>query len=437
MIREGDTVIVRMHDDESSHMLHVRGEQKLFKKRLVVDSLIGAPYGSVFQIDGMTLTRVHEDQQGLDELEVAAEEETNAGKAKVRKGDNSNYNDTNTSQKMTIAQIEKLKESGVSGNQIIQSLIANSDTWGAKTDFAQEKWLKKKQQKYIKRMRIIETTPLSLCEVYHTKSRDKVCGLRHDSLAQLISHSGAHAGCRALVVESCVGLVVGSIAARMQGAGSILALYTGQQPHFELVDALNLCDEAASVIQPFPSTELAAAVADIEAHGFAAASAAPPPYVPPVVEGAEGADRVAMEPQRVTKAHNKTGRKAEDIDRVRHQLRLGANSLIIACRYNILPILKLALRMLMPSSPFVLYCEFVEPLVECYLHLIQQGLAIRVSTSDTWMREFQTLPGRVHPQMYMSTSSGYILSGVYVGRQQAPSAAPSSGEAQAKRRKTD
>jgi len=130
MIREGDTVIVRMHDDESSHMLHVRGEQKLFKKRLVVDSLIGAPYGAIFQIDGMALTRVLDDQQGLDEVEAAVgvegeEASAESGKAKVRKGDNSNYNDTNTSQKMTIAQIEKLKDAGVSGNEIIQSLIAN------------------------------------------------------------------------------------------------------------------------------------------------------------------------------------------------------------------------------------------------------------------------------------------------------------------------
>jgi hypothetical protein len=31
------------------------------------------------------------------------------------------------------------------------------------------------------------------------------------------------------------------------------------------------------------------------------------------------------------------------------------------------------------------------------------------------MREFQTLPGRVRPDMFMSTSGGYILSGIYVG----------------------
>jgi len=31
------------------------------------------------------------------------------------------------------------------------------------------------------------------------------------------------------------------------------------------------------------------------------------------------------------------------------------------------------------------------------------------------MREFQTLPGRVHPEMHMTTSAGFILSGIYVG----------------------
>jgi hypothetical protein len=39
----------------------------------------------------------------------------------------------------------------------------------------------------------------------------------------------------------------------------------------------------------------------------------------------------------------------------------------------------------------------------------------RLVLSDTWCRDFQTLPGRVRPDMYMSTSGGFILTGVYVG----------------------
>jgi len=80
-----------------------------------------------------------------------------------------------------------------------------------------------------------------------------------------------------------------------------------------------------------------------------------------------------------------------------------------------LPILKQALQLLTPSSPFVIYHEFLEPLVDCYLYLQEEGVALRLSLSDSWLREFQTLPGRMRPEMYMTTSGGYILTGTYVG----------------------
>ena len=43
-------------------------------------------------------------------------------------------------------------------------------------------------------------------------------------------------------------------------------------------------------------------------------------------------------------------------------------------------------------------------------------IAIRMNIGDTWLREFQILPGRVHPQMNMVTSGGYVLTGIYLGR---------------------
>jgi hypothetical protein len=55
-----------------------------------------------------------------------------------------------------------------------------------------------------------------------------------------------------------------------------------------------------------------------------------------------------------------------------------AISLIIAAKYEPLPILKIALSLLVPSSPFVVYCEFLEPLVACYLYVTEQNLAVKV-----------------------------------------------------------
>ena len=71
------------------------------------------------------------------------------------------------------------------------------------------------------------------------------------------------------------------------------------------------------------------------------------------------------------------------------------SSLIIATRYHPLPIFKEALHLLYPSSPFVVYCEFMEPLVECYLYVTDKGLGLRVSLSDTWMREFQVFKNMI------------------------------------------
>jgi hypothetical protein len=102
--------------------------------------------------------------------------------------------------------------------------------------------------------------------------------------------------------------------------------------------------------------------------------------------------------------------------------------LIIASKYRPLPILKQALYVLQPSSSFVVFHEFLEPLVDCYLYLQANALALRLVLSDTWMREFQTLPGRVRPDMFMSTSGGFILSGIYVGQVPCAYVYGSSGE---------
>lgn len=94
---------------------------------------------------------------------------------------------------------------------------------------------------------------------------------------------------------------------------------------------------------------------------------------------------------------------------------IGYNSLVIAGKYHPLPILTEALHLLCPSATLVVYCEYMEPLVECYRFLNQKNLAIKLQITETWKREFQTLPGRMHPLMSIPASGGYLLRGIYVG----------------------
>ena len=115
--------------------------------------------------------------------------------------------------------------------------------------FAQEKWLKRKSRKYMKRMRIEKCTPSTLCAVYHSKSASKVCNMRWDVLAQMLSMANIHPGSRVLVFESLVGLLTGSVAYRMGGIGQILVAYAGQQPHLDMIDWLNLTEKETDIIQ--------------------------------------------------------------------------------------------------------------------------------------------------------------------------------------------
>jgi tRNA (adenine-N(1)-)-methyltransferase non-catalytic subunit len=403
MIQENDYVVIRWHDDKSSHVIKVRGEQKLGKTRLSVKPLIGQPYESVFELRDKVLVRVDDDPAFLDRTfdEVGA---AAAGDA-TKSINNSSYVDSNTAQKLDDGDIQEMRDSGATGVDIMKSLIANSETWSAKTEFAQQKWLMRKSRKYLRRFRVCRSTPSLMCDVLFNKSSDNICGLRGDSLAQVLSHGGVYAGARALVFDTTLGLVVGAVAYRMRGNGRILSIFTGQQPHLEYVEPMNLTDRELSIIRSIPSAELAPATDDVSEVGFS----------PSLDSRSMDLDDPKPNSRASGKPFHSSCKKAHELDRARTLLREGANSLIIVTNFRPLIVLQETIFLLAPSSPFVVHCEYLEPLVECYLFLQNRNLALRLNLTETWMREYQTLPCRFHPQMNMSSSGGYVLSGIYIG----------------------
>eukprot|EP00607_Mallomonas_marina_P010350 CAMPEP_0182421922 /NCGR_PEP_ID=MMETSP1167-20130531/7493_1 /TAXON_ID=2988 /ORGANISM="Mallomonas Sp, Strain CCMP3275" /LENGTH=341 /DNA_ID=CAMNT_0024599561 /DNA_START=574 /DNA_END=1596 /DNA_ORIENTATION=+ len=289
--------------------------------------------------------------------------------------------------------------------------------------------------------------------------------MRWDTLAQVMSRGGVGAGSHVLVFESLMGLITGSLAYRMRGHGRILSVFPGQQPHLDLVDRLNLSDSDLSIIHTIPSNELHSVSTAVLQDGFRSflALSPPPPPPPPssssslsageeirengvVMEAAEmvieaetqreteteteippvceaeredrearhrGGRRSRKEP--VPRPHQSSCKQPGELERARQVLLQGATSLVIASRFHPLSVLIESLPLLTPSSSLVVYCEFMEPLVECYLHLQKRNLAIGMQLTDTWVRDYQNLPGRFHPKMFIPASGGYLLSGIYVG----------------------
>jgi tRNA (adenine-N(1)-)-methyltransferase non-catalytic subunit len=396
--------------------------------------VIGHPYGSVFHHNNRKLELV----TGSHTFNEIEEGDQIDGDYEAVPGDNSGYVDTNTAQKLTVEDITKLKKAGDSGTQIIQTLMDNSATFHLKTSFAQEKWIKRKEERYAKKLIIQKSTPASLCEASLLKNKEKICGMRYDSLAQVISQSGICSGSRVMVVESMMGMVVGSAAYRMRGNGKILAVFGGQQPHFEMLSQLNLDSESASIVHTIPSVELGPAAKDIATHGFLPEKqwseaeiaeilqSSKPSYSHSNKRKHDSVDQEGTSIAEVDTINSTDDKKLLDRrtimnnnvihkEKGRQFLREGVDSLIIACRYHPLPLLQQALVMLECSCPFVIYHEFVDPLVECYTYLQDRSLALRMVLSETWLRDYQTLPGRFRPDMFMNSTSGFLLCGIYIG----------------------
>jgi tRNA (adenine-N(1)-)-methyltransferase non-catalytic subunit len=135
------------------------------KRDFSADLLIGAPYGSVYEAEGGKVQLV-ESGELLERIDVDTGVLANSPHSGVRAAnrmtrlppvramecagsglDNRNTKDTHLSQKLTQGAIVDMKSSGMTGTELISALISNSSTFAAKTSFAQEKYIKKKQLK--------------------------------------------------------------------------------------------------------------------------------------------------------------------------------------------------------------------------------------------------------------------------------------------------
>ncbi|XP_022093544.1 tRNA (adenine(58)-N(1))-methyltransferase non-catalytic subunit TRM6-like [Acanthaster planci] len=108
-------------------------------------------------------------------------------------------------------------------------------------------------------------------------------------------------------------------------------------------------------------------------------------------------------------------RRRENLNRVRdllHNTKMDA--LVMACRFQPLPIFTALFKFLAPSRPFVIYCHYIEPLMECSEWLRNSNDAVNIRVTETWLREYQVLPERTHPSVNMSGTGGYLLTGTTV-----------------------
>jgi tRNA (adenine-N(1)-)-methyltransferase non-catalytic subunit len=453
IVRDGDTVILVFGDGKqifAQCLKSWKGKSppvKINKRSYPTSNLVGLPYGTVLELGISGLSPLPEGEDLVPsypnirataaspavDLQNARssqleDEEANADDSTFPSIEQSNDNrhlvDDNTSQSLQQSQLERLRQAGTDGSAIVEALIENSVTFDQKTEFSKAKYVARKQKKYQPRCRMVRCSPYSICEVLFQKEPRKMQNMREDTLGQILSYSNVSAGCQVLVMETCMGVLTGALAHRMGGYGKVISIYSGQQPpYMEMIQRFNLSFAEHQSIKWLHSGD--AFAEDVVTSND------------PEEQDPEKEEREALEWPCPLQDHTRT--YLENMGTVRDRknflakrcarfarkltrhssmetkewlLKRPCDSIILVTRYDPTATLLELLPYLAPSCPFVVYSEYIEPLSLCFMELQKQGLAINIRLSDTWMREYQVLPGRTHPAMNMSQSGGYILTGI-------------------------
>ncbi|XP_053192865.1 tRNA (adenine(58)-N(1))-methyltransferase non-catalytic subunit TRM6 [Scomber japonicus] len=452
-IKEGDYVVLKRGDIYKAVQIQTRKKVIFEKQWFFLDNAVGHLYSTKFEIvSGGT-------------LQPQARKSTDSSSdAKEAGTDNRNILDDGKSQKLTRDDIETLKEQGLKGQEIIQQLIDNSSTFRDKTEYAQDKYIKKKKKKYENTVTILKPSCRILAMMYHGREPGKICHLRYDTLSQMLTLANIHAGSKVLVFETCAGLVLGSVMDRMGGYGSVIQMYPGGGPVRAGVESFGFPAHFHNMLHDFPICHVNALLAgtlDTTAKDLSSSDskqsdvAAEEEQTQPEAKQQDSPEEQSMETNTGTddgqdqekeekerRKEAKAQEKKVKLEEKRKKLAAAAalledrkaDGLVIASRFHPCPVLMSLLKFLAPSRPFVVYSQFKEPLIECYTKLREQGGTVNLRLTDTWLRHYQVLPNRTHPVLLMSGGGGYLLSGTTISTDRSKPPGPQRVEEPAPKR---
>jgi tRNA (adenine58-N1)-methyltransferase non-catalytic subunit len=99
----------------------------------------------------------------------------------------------------------------MTGGELIKTIIENSESWNKRTKFSQEKYLRKKMQKYAVTFEVKKPTALEICEAYTQNQPNRILGLRSDTLGLMMQMANINAESRVLLIDKTRGLMAGAL----------------------------------------------------------------------------------------------------------------------------------------------------------------------------------------------------------------------------------
>lgn len=352
-----------------------------------VNDILGHPFGYTYEIVGDKQLRVVSDQFNKDTIDELEPDENNQ-----------DLNDDPSAQQLTMSEIEELKKASADGGrEIIEKVISSHTAFQKKTTFSQEKYIKRKEQKFLKRFTPVAVGTSELIEFYLDKEAHKVLDISEESLGLILSLANIKPGGTYLVVDDMSGLLVAALLERMQGAGTIVVAHESEHANLDCLKYMNLSEDF-----------IEKRIKSINWLEF---------FEP------EQADEFIEQPpanMRALRTHQRRRyyRRKERYDNLQFIRNIIDNkkfdALIVGTELFLPSLIPKLLPAIGGSRPIVIYDPHKESLLETS-HVLQKDLRVLAPTlMETRVRKYQTLPGRFHPHMTMRGGGGYVLWGTRV-----------------------
>lgn len=298
-------------------------------------------------------------------------------------------------QALTTEEIERLKKEGLSGEQIIQKVQSGHAAFEHKTEYSKEKYMKRKKKKFLQQFTPEAIGPIELVEYYVEKDASKVLNMSPETLSLLLNMANISPGGHYLILDETPGVIVGAVLSRMGDQGSVTVIHENEHPNLDALRFLGL--ERSSLIRTLSLLDF---LHPEETPKFEERSSEELSPLKPVQRG-----------QYFRNLKRENDRKWV-IEKSRSEE--GYDGLIIASTLDLQTLVPELLPALGGSCQMAVYSEYKEPLVSLTLKLKKDLRVLGPTITETRLRKYQTLPGRIHPDMSMRGYGGYFLNALRV-----------------------
>ena len=410
-VKIGDYIIIQKQNYKKLHKFNKSDSTiSLGRDTINLKGLEGSPYFSVFKLVPKTSKKNKEFTIELADEAVKLKDEIDI---KVSGNDNRNILDDGRSQKLSAADIATLKSDSNKASDIVETLISNSNTFHNKTEFSQDKYLRKKEKKYFEYFQVVKPNLRIISEIMYKLEPNKIQNLRIDTLSQIITTVNIHCEGNHLLYDSGSNGLVAAALLSVIGQntnGKLIHMHPGNMSQKQALLAMNFPEEQ---MNRCISVNVYSALRQFY-QGCDTNKTTDP------IKDANGTEENPLKRKNEDDSEENESKKTKlddtedkpsendnistnteaprenkkpkwhfDNIAASELLHQKMDSLVIACKEDPQNIFNELVKFVKPGRPFVIYYNVAEPLQQLYMSLKAQSNVAALKLSCNWMRNYQ------------------------------------------------